>query len=120
MLDTSFLVHCAQLGVDWATELRILCDFTYQPAIVDKTLDELDMIIGQGGKKKAAAKLAKLMLAKVRVIKTKKEKHVDALILDRVKSGMLVATHDAAFKRKLKAKGIPVIVLRQKKYLVFG
>ena len=51
-------------------------------------------------------------------IKTKKDRIVDVLILNIVnKDEYIVATMDAELKRELKEKGVPVVVIRQKKYL---
>ncbi|MBN1644871.1 nucleotide-binding protein [Candidatus Woesearchaeota archaeon] len=120
ILDTDFLMHCAANKVDYIEELRRICDFKYQTYIIDKTLDELDNIIEKKkGKHKFNAKLAKLILNKKKIsqIKTKKHKIVDKLILENTKKNTIVATMDANLKRVLKRKGIPVIVLRQRKYL---
>ncbi|MBW2986816.1 hypothetical protein KY333_05595, partial [Candidatus Woesearchaeota archaeon] len=74
----------------------------------------------QKGKTKAAAKLAKAILEnnQLPLIKTKKDKIVDELILDVVNKDTIVATMDADLKRKLKAKGVSIVIIRQKKYLV--
>lgn len=123
ILDTDFLVHCASFKIDYVEELRRILDFSHEIFIIDKTLDELDSIVEhQKGKVKADAKLAKAILKvkKIAEIKTKKDKIVDELILGIVnKEEHAVATMDAELKRKLKAKGIPVVVIRQKKYLQF-
>lgn len=121
ILDTDFLVHCATAKVDYTAELRRILDFQYQIFIIDKTIDELDSIIEKKDRKaKDAAKLAKTVLKAKNIaqIKTDKDKIVDKLILETVNSNYLVATMDADLKRKLKNKGIPLIVLRQRKYLV--
>ena len=120
ILDTDFLMHCAESKVDYTTELRRICDFNYTINIIDKTLDELDNIIEKKkGKSKLNAKLAKIILKKKNInkIKTKKDKIVDKLILNNTNKNTLVATTDALLKKKLKNKGISIIVLRQKSYL---
>jgi rRNA-processing protein FCF1 len=120
ILDTDFLIHCAEAKVDYTPELRRICDFHYSTNIIDKTLDELKSIIEKKkGKHKRNAKLALLILKKKKLnrIKTKKDKIVDKLILEQANQNIIVATTDANLKKKLKNKGIQVIVLRQKKYL---
>ena len=121
ILDTDFLVHCASHRVDYEEELRRIINCSYQIYIIDKTIDELNHIVeNQKGKAKAAAKLAKAILEnnQLPLIKTKKDQIVDELILDAVNKDTIVATMDADLKRKLKAKGVSVVILRQKKYLV--
>ena len=120
ILDTDFLVHCATVKVDYIEELKRILDFNYKVFIIDKTLDELDNIIeNQKGKAKADAKLAKAILKanKILKIKTKKDRIVDDLILGVADKDTVVATMDADLKRRLKQKSVPIIVIRQKKYL---
>ncbi|MEM4263708.1 MAG: nucleotide-binding protein [Candidatus Woesearchaeota archaeon] len=120
ILDTDFLIHCAKFKIDYTAELARILNFNFEPVIIDKTLDELDSIIAKGKKEGRIAKLAKTILKHKNIlqIETKKDKIVDELILDVVdKEEYIVATMDADLKRRLKKKGVPVVVIRQKKYL---
>ena len=56
---------------------------------------------------------------KFKVFKTKKDKIVDELILDKVKKKDMVATQDKELKRRLKEKSIKVLTIRQKRYVKF-
>ena len=101
-------------------ELTRILDFAHDIFIIDKTIDELDNIIStQPGKAKSDAKLAKAILQNksIPLIKTKKDKIVDELILEVADKDTIVATTDAELKQRLKEKSIPVVVIRQKKYL---
>lgn len=121
ILDTDFLIHCAKFKIDYTAELTRILDFKFEPIIIDKTIDELDGVIERSrGKEKDAAKLAKTVLKhkNIEQVKTKKDRIVDVLILNIVnKDDYVVATMDAELKRELKEKGVPVVVIRQKKYL---
>ncbi len=121
ILDTDFLIHCAKFKIDYTAELTRILDFKFEAVIIDKTLDELDGVIERSrGKEKDAAKLAKTVLKhkNIEQVKTKKDRIVDVLILNIVnKDDYIVATMDAELKRELKEKGVPVVVIRQKKYL---
>ena len=122
ILDTNFLLIPYQFNVDIYGEIKRIADFRYELYIMDKTLEELTSIIKkQRGKHRFAAMLALLLLKnkKVKQLKTKGRTHVDDLILAVVDKDWIVATQDGALKRKLKKKGIPLIVLRQRKHLVF-
>jgi hypothetical protein len=122
ILDTNFLVDCLAWKVDFFTELDRILPFAYELKVVDKTLDEFDKIIAIArDDSKIGAKLAKQLIAKKRigVISTARKGYVDALILRLADKDTVVATQDRELKRKLKAKGIPVIIIRQKKYLQF-
>lgn len=120
ILDTDFLIHCASSKVDYVEELKRILDFNYKVYIIDKTIDELDNIIEtKKGKAKTDTKLAKAILKanKIPEIKTKKNKIVDDLILETADKDTLVATMDAELKRKLKEKGVSIVIIRQKSHL---
>ena len=121
IIDTNFLLIPGTLKVDIFSEIDRICTFKYTLHIVDKTLEELKKIIQtQRGKYSSAAKLALQLLKnkKVKIIKTKKDKQVDDLILDIAKKGkIIVATQDKEFKHLLKAENAGLIVLKQKKHL---
>lgn len=120
ILDTDFLVHCASHKVDYEEELRRILDFAHEIFIIDKTIDELDNIIStQTGKAKSDAKLAKAILENksIPLIKTKKDKIVDDLILETADKDTIVATTDAELKQRLKEKSIPIVIIRQKSHL---
>ncbi len=118
ILDTGFLIDCAENKVDYVEEIRRICNFGYQLFIIDRTIDELDHIIENNrGNIVLNAKLAKLIVTKkgIEKIQTSENKTVDTLILANVTKDDIVATMDAGLKRKL--KGIPLIVLRKKQFL---
>jgi len=118
ILDTNFLLIPAQFHVDIFSEIDRICDFSYSLNVLDKTLDELNNIVEkQRGKHKRAALLALRLLKakKVKVIKTKKDKYVDDILVDLAKEKeIIIATQDKELKKQLEK---PIIVLRQKKYL---
>jgi rRNA-processing protein FCF1 len=105
ILDTDFLINIIKYKIN-IEEIK-------NPSIIDKTLDELGS--KNTSNAKAAIKLTKLK--KFKVIKTKKDKIVDALILEEAKEGDLVATQDKKLKRQLKENNIKTITIRQKKYI---
>ena len=120
ILDTDFLVHCAEAKVDYFSELERICSFAFVPAVVDKTIDELDGVIAKGGRSAAAAKLAKMIIAKkgVGIIATSRDRPADDLIVNLADENTIVATSDAGLKKRLKAKKAGIIVLRKKQFLV--
>jgi hypothetical protein len=121
LLDTNFLMIPAAFRVDIFAELERIMHEPYEVCILDRTVDELRKITEtQRGKDKDAARLA-LELARhkrVKIIITKENKVVDDLIAQIANSkSFIVATQDRELKNKLKAKRVPLIVMRQKKYL---
>ena len=122
LIDTNFLVESAKRKIDIHSELGRILDFSFEIAILDRTMEELDEIIARGKKEGAAAKLAKmiLMTKRVTIIPTAGG-HTDKLLIERADENHLVATMDKALKQKLKKKGQDVIIIRgEKKLAVIG
>ena len=121
ILDTNFLMIPFTQKVDIFSEFDRVCEFPFELFIVSRTIDEFEKImIGQSGKDKLAAKLA-MALIEAKKIKTidVSEGHVDDLILEVAKDkGYFVATQDKNLKKRLKKSDVPIIFLRQKKYIV--
>jgi len=110
ILDTDFLLMSLKFRVDLISEINRVCDFNYKICIIDKTIDEL--------KNKKFEKLALGLIKRFEIINTKKDKIVDDLILELKDDNIIVATQDKEFKKKLKREKIPIITIRQKKYLM--
>ncbi len=122
ILDTNFLMAVSQFKVDIFSEIERIAEFKYEICIIDKTANELKSIMENGsGNEKTAAKLA-LSLIRIKGIKKIKTEEgiVDDLILKIADKDTIVATQDMELKRRLKEKDVPLIFLRQKKYLVLG
>ncbi|MBI2139863.1 nucleotide-binding protein [Candidatus Woesearchaeota archaeon] len=122
ILDTNFLLIPGQFRIDIFSEIERLCDFPYRLKMIDKTMDELRHIISaQKGRHKASASLA-LQLVKAKdidVIPGLPDESVDSSIISiSDKKNYVVCTLDKELRRQLKEKGIPMIVMRQKKYLM--
>ena len=123
LLDTNFLLIPAQFGVDIFEEINRLCDSKHELVVSEASMQELKKIQESGrGKDKAAAKLAEQLIVKkgVKILKNPQKvfKGVDDFLLAlAAKEGFTVATADRDFRKRLKKKAIPVIVLRKKQYL---
>jgi len=120
ILDTNFLLIPGQFKVDIFEEIRRISDFKYELCIIDKSMDELKKIIEtQKQKNRQAAKIA-LQLIKMRRIAQIKtgEGNVDNLILELLDKDYILATQDALLRKIAVKKGIKVMFLRSKKYLV--
>lgn len=118
IIDTNFLLIPFAHKVDIFSEFGRICP-GYRLYIFEQSIGELGGIFqSQGGKDRKAAKLAlKLISLKgISIIKST-EKDVDMLILKGSSKGDIVATQDIMLRKRLLGKGIPVIMLRQKKYL---
>ena len=121
ILDTNFLMIPFTQNVDIFSEFDRVCDFPFELFIVSKTITELESIIAvQSGKDKHAAKLAKSLIdvKGVKIIDVA-QGHTDDLILEVAQQrGYFVATQDKKLKDRLRKNSVPMIFLRQKKYIV--
>src|SRR3989344_7193291 len=100
IIDTDFLLHNLNQGINFLNEIDKICDFRYKICVLDKTLDEIKGKVGE--------KLARSFInQKFDVILTNKKGSVDDLIL--TMDNVIVGTHDRELKEKLKKRRIPVI-----------
>jgi len=120
ILDTNFLLIPYQFKVDIFSEIARICDFKYTLCIMNQTLDELEKIAKeQKGKNRHAAMLGTMLLIQKAPLKlkSKKDNADDSIVEEASKGNYIVATQDAELKRRLKKLNVPVIVLKQKRYL---
>lgn len=121
LLDTNFLLIPAQFGVDIFSEIERICHFPYKLCVLDKTVNELEKIEQtQKGKHRERAKLALSLIKnkKINIIPSEKGNYVDDIIVGLINSNYIVATQDKELKKRVEAKKVPIISLRQKKYLI--
>lgn len=118
LLDTNFLVECAKNKIDIQSELTRILDFSFEIAILDRTMEELEEIIAKGKKEGQAAKLAKtiLMTKRVTIIPTTCG-HTDKLLLEMADENHMIATMDKTLKQQLKKKKQDVVIMRGKNKL---
>lgn len=118
IIDTNFLIECAKRKIDIQKELRRILDENFKIGIIDKTIDELNVVMAKGKKEGTAAKLAMtILLTKKFIIYPSGRGHTDTQLVKRADADHIVATADAGLKRKLRAKKQPVIVIRGPKKL---
>lgn len=108
ILDTDFILTGLKYKIDILEQLRKALNFNYKVCILDQTINEL--------KGKPLEKLALKFIQKLEIIKTKQDKKVDDLMLEQ--KDAIVATQDKGLKEKLKKAKIPIITIRQRKYLI--
>ncbi|MGM5481491.1 MAG: PIN domain-containing protein [Nanobdellota archaeon] len=136
LLDTNILLLPGQSGIDIFTEIDRIADFPYVFCTTEDVYEEL-LAISKGqtirrrlfahrktkksakGADKQSAKLG-YILGKQKDLKTisrsSKQRSADETILSVADKDSMVATLDKELQDKLRANGVPVITLRQKKY----
>lgn len=110
VLDTNFLITALKFKIDLFEEIGKICIFDYKLAVLDKTLSELK---GKPNEKLINGLLNK---KKVNIIKTNTKDYVDDILVGLDKN-FIIATQDIGLKRRLEIKKMPIIFIRQKKYL---
>ena len=119
LLDTSFLVKCAEYGIDLFSEIDRVLREPYELCVVSGTAVELGRLALGDSKRARAARLAKAFLARVKAIdvvgKGIVDDHIAAVVAR--DSRCMVATHDAELKRRVRALGAVCLVIRQQKYV---
>jgi rRNA-processing protein FCF1 len=121
IIDTNFLLVPEQFKVDIFTEIKnALGDVEFY--IIDKTLDELQKIIDNGGKDKIAAKIGLELVKRKKLNELTSTSYVDDAIVEVCKQDpkFMVATNDVVLKRKLRKINIKTIELKQKKYIIIN
>jgi len=119
VLDTNFLMIPYQFKVDIFEEIERVCRFPYKLHIVEGTLKELQRLIEKGdAKEKKAATFAVSLVKQYHLAVIKgHENDVDSTLAGLPPKDLIVATSDQELKKRLKDRGIALLVLRQQKYL---
>jgi rRNA-processing protein FCF1 len=120
ILDTNFLVYCAENKIDYAHEIMMLMNEGHELVVPSSVIKELEEIYKTGEKlsDRSAAFLAiKILQANNVKILPSREKYADGDILNKVRMGSIVATLDLELRNKL--RNSRVIVIHGKKKLAF-
>lgn len=116
ILDANFLMQQFQFDVDIESEIRRLVMGDYEimvPTIVEKELRGLARNKGKTGMK---ARMALEFSKRFKRIELEGPTADDAL-LGLNESYVIICTNDKVLKENVKGKGVPVIYLRQKRFL---
>jgi len=122
ILDTNFLLIPVQFKVDIVHEIKKIMHVPFELCVMRATVEELKNIQKtQKGKDKDAAAFALRMIDKVHIKVLKSgTSYADQAILEAAKPKThIVATQDRLLKKQLQEKGVPLLVMRQKKKVMF-
>ena len=116
ILDTNGLMVPAEFGVDIFSELEAL-DFD-EWIVPSGVVRELESIASRGrGMGRGAARVALSLLDRCRIVVS--EGNVDDSILKlAIESKAAVFTNDSELRKRLRDRGVKVVYLRQRSYLV--
>jgi rRNA-processing protein FCF1 len=120
ILDTNFLVYCAENKIDYSQEISRLVNESHELVVPSQVVDELNDIYRNTKKfsDRTAAWLALKLLEhnKVKVVQIRAQ-YADEAILNLVRIGNIVATLDLELRKKL--RGTRIIVIQGIKKLAF-
>lgn len=120
IIDTNFLLIPAELKVDIFAEIKRVIPQNHDLYILDATINELEKIKAEQKRKTREYATIALSLIKqkhLKIIPTFNNHNVDDKIVSIVDKNYIVATQDKGLKKRIKSKGVSVIILKQKKYL---
>ena len=117
VLDTSFLMIPGVFGVDVINELDRLLEQRYELLVPSPVLAELKRLASRGtSSERPAARIGIALAKRAKVVRTRAK--ADEAILEIASKGdCVIATTDAALKKELRRRGVPVVYLRQKSHL---
>jgi len=115
--DTSFLMVPSLFGVDIVRELDRLIERPHELVIPSPVIQELRRISEQGKpKERTAARIGLILAKRGKVIKVGGAAD-QAILRLALKKRCAVGTTDAALRKELRRRGVPVIYLREKSHL---
>jgi len=121
ILDSNFLFVPAQFKIDVFEELTSLLNQRFEPILLSSTYQELQTMAEKGSpSRRKQATLALKLAEKCRLVNVEKgtgETNDDLLLRIAAEWKSPIATNDRELRRKLRARGIPVIFLRGKSRL---
>ncbi|MEK6885772.1 MAG: PIN domain-containing protein, partial [Nanoarchaeota archaeon] len=120
ILDTNFLIYCAENKLDYATEIDSLMNEGYElvvPAQVVMEIEELGRTAKKFSDRTASFLALKILRANNVKIVPANAKYADEAIISLMRIGDIVATLDQELKNKLRKSR--VIVIQGVKKLAF-
>ena len=113
VLDSNFLLLPFQFGVDIFAELDRILDVRYEVCVAKVVIEELKSI------KSKYAKGALSIAKKLKVLDLRGER-ADDVLFELASKNTIICTTDKVLMDRIRKKGVPVIYLRQRKYLAMN
>lgn len=116
VLDSNMLMAPFEFGIDVIEDIGRVLDVKYEVCTTKGALNELESVSKSTGKKGKRAKAALLLTKNIQVIPS--EGKTDEALLALASKDVIICTNDKILRKKIREKRLPVIYLRQKKYLM--
>ncbi len=123
LLDTNFVIAPFSLGVDVYEQIQTVCSFPFQLSVFEGVFAELDGLIANGGQTGRDARAAKALLIQKQtlneVVVLPIHGHMDSALVQYAQSHshVIVATQDAALRKRLAEFCDTMLVIRSKSYV---
>lgn len=122
ILDTNFLLIPGKFKVDIFSEIDKVVHFNYGLFVVSATITELRKLssskeLGSNDRQNAKMALDMIERKKIKIIDCE-EDYADDAIVKVSDEDTIVATADTELKHRLVEKKVPILALKQRKYLI--
>ena len=114
IIDTSSLLSAVEWKIDLFSQLEKVCDFSYQTAVLQASLDELERIKSTADGRLVFGILKDKLKNKLILI-LPHSGYVDDLLVEKSREGAVILTQDMQLKKRLIK---PYLTIRQKKMLM--
>ncbi len=120
VFDTNFCMVPFEFKVDVIDELNRIMPEKFEILIPDLVISELKKIAEKQGKRAIAARSALEFIKNFKVVKVEHRGSVDKSIVYFAKeNNCILATQDKEMKKLARKLRVPIVTMRQKKYLIY-
>ncbi len=122
LVDTSFLMLCAEKGRDFITLAEETLGEKLECYVLEDVLNEVRMLASRKGKKAVMAAAALKIAEKMRVLKSEIEgvrKTDEKLLAESSRNKFVLATVDNQLIKKAKERGLPVLTVKEDQSILF-
>ena len=117
LLDTNMVLVPAQFKIDVYDEIKRMHP-DYRIGILRGTVEELEILATRNNTLAKEVKLAKDIMRKEKIEILESQGPVDDALIQKGKTGMIIATNDKELRKKLQKEGVKTIYLRNKERIV--
>jgi len=122
LVDTSFLMLCAEKGRDFITLAEETLGEKLECYVLEDVLNEIKMLASRRGKRAVMAAAALKIAEKMQVLKSEIEgvrKTDEKLLAESSRNKFVLATVDNQLIKKAKERGLPVLTVKEDQSILF-
>ena len=122
LVDTSFLMLCAEKGRDFITLAEETLGEKLECYVLEDVLNEVRMLASRKGKKAVMAAAALKIAEKMQVLKSDIKdvrKTDEKLLAESSRNKFVLATVDNQLIKKAKERGLPILTVKEDQSILF-